>query len=137
MRAWLASRYPKEGDATETRAGRIERVAKTMECEPDYGLPEIGPLEYLVEYLISSGEVSYNGGYMTALGWDDIASWSVLCGASLEPREVEAMRRLSLAYVSEYYASDLKNTEPPYKRAFPGREAIAKKAQQFIAMLRS
>jgi len=116
--AWLSSHHKsKDGDRRESRRARIDRLSAG---EPDYGLPEPGDLAYLLGYLVELGEAESSGNGLVPCTWQTIRAWTELTWLRLSPLEVNALRRLSVAYVSEYYRTDGNELPPSYMKAADG-----------------
>lgn len=93
----------------ESRQEAMARLSDT----PDYKLPEMGPLSHIITWFIELGEVATTADGLSPLSWQEIKAWSELTGLTISPREGLALRRLSVAYVREYYRSNNHNCASP------------------------
>jgi len=96
-------------------------MMERLSDNPDYGLPEMGPLSHIVTWFIELGEVAQGPGGFAVLSWQEIDAWSKLTGLDISPREGLALRHLSTAYINEYYRSNnrdcaMPNIEEPDRR---------------------
>jgi len=102
--------------------------------DPDYGLPEIGPLEHIVAWLVEIGEAQQTGGGLATVTWQELRAWAAASGLTLSPFEYQALRRLSAAYVDQYYAAHGTNVASPCFEA--DRDRVEEKARSLFALLR-
>lgn len=85
-------------------------------------------VNYLFEVGPSTGE-----GPVTHL---EIAAWCALTGRELEPWEVQALRRMSGAYLSEATeATDPKRPAPAWVGEAPTREAVANTIENILTRM--
>lgn len=122
---------------TQSRAEQYEQLAEITELSPDYQLPEIGELGFLVDYLSEIGEARFSGESITPIDWVDIHAWSVMTGTALSTGESLALRRLSHAYVDQCHKSKESSCVAPCFDAEKARVTVAHKLESFFAMLRS
>jgi len=131
--AWLAaSPKHKEGSAVESRLERMERLSD----DPDYGYPEVGPLGYIVDLLGEIGFHQSTGNGIIAITWQEIKAWSEITQDRLSGREYTAVKRLSNAYVNEYYRSNGKDCHGPCIDSEATTEKVERKFKSLFAMLR-
>jgi len=76
-------------------------------------MPDAGALSYLIEYLAEIGEGQQTGEGIIATGWRDLKAWMELTAIRLTPFEALTLRRLSIAYVDQYYRSEGVDIGPP------------------------
>lgn len=85
-------------------------------------------VNYLFEVGPSTGE-----GPVTHL---EIAAWCALTGRELEPWEVQALRRMSGAYLSEATeATDPKRPAPAWVGESPSREVVANTIESILTRM--
>lgn len=106
------------------------------DSEPDYQLPEVGELGYIVEYLSEIPEAETDGGRIKPIGWTTLKTWADMTGIRLSPGEALAMLSLSRSYVNQYYLSESPGCPPPNVETPPDREVVAGKLESLFAMLR-
>lgn len=111
------------------------RLSETSEEDEDE-LPDPGPLEYLINYLSELGEAEISGGHLSVIGWQTMNAWADNTGVNLTAGESLAIRRLSSAYVSQYYQSEQASCPAPYLARIPVREEIESKMKSLFSMLR-
>lgn len=76
-----------------------------------------------MDYLFEVGPGTGDG----ALTFQEIAAWCSLTGRELEPWEVQTLRRMSSAYLSEATeATDPKRPAPAWYGEAPAKEVVAK-----------
>ncbi len=75
--------------------------------------PPLGPVGYLVEYLLELGPVK-NG---AAIEPQDIPGWEHVLGLEFDPWEMRALLQLSRAYHTEMHEAEAWAREPPYRGA--------------------
>lgn len=112
------------------------RLSETSEDEDEEELPDPGPLEYLINYLSEIGEAEISGGHLSIIGWQTMNSWAEITGTNLTVEEALGIRRLSSAYVSQYYQSESSSCPAPYLSRIPVREEIESKMKSLFSMLR-
>jgi len=131
--AWLAATPKlKDDGVVESRQGRMDRLSD----DPDYGLPSVSDIGYLVETLAELGycQVSTNG--VSAIAWHEIESWVRLSCSELHWREIVALRRLSLAYASEYNKTNGRDCPSPCIDLEKVADKVAGKVETLFSMLR-
>jgi len=129
--AWYAARpITSNGKREHSRAEQINKMGGSVDDMPDAGC-----LSYLVEYLSDIGECSMSGGTMVANSWGELSSWAKLSGISLTPFEARHMRALSLAYVDQYYKSELIDCPPPHLKAV-FVDVVEVKLKELFSMMR-
>lgn len=102
---------------------------------PEYGFPEQGALAYLIGYLLEIGEAQSSGSGITAIDWREIKAWSDLMGITLSPGESKTLRKLSGAYVVEFYRADGHDCSPPCIKE-PDVDQVENKLKKLFSMLR-
>lgn len=110
--------------------------ASEDEDEDEEELPDPGPLEYLINYLSEIGEAEISGGHLSTIGWQTMNSWTEITGTNLTTEEALGVRRLSFAYVSQYYQAESISCPAPYLAKIPAREEIESKMKSLFSMLR-
>jgi hypothetical protein len=136
--AWLAAPIADaKGVKGKSRRQQILSLSELSEDEPDFELPEKGPLEYLINYLSEIGEADLIGDNLTTIKWGTMMAWSEMTGVKLTSSESLGLQRLSAAYVSQYYKSSDGSCPAPHIEALPARDEIANKMKSLFAMLRS
>jgi len=120
--AWLRTPYGKSEKS---------RYQLMVETKADLGLPEKGCLGYLIEYLESMGFHRS----LVPNNWRDIGDWASLMRLNLNPAEVDAMHKLSAAYVAEVNRSaGVDNQAPTYTP--PPASAVEGKLRSFFSAIR-
>lgn len=74
-------------------------------------------------------------GGITPLSWQEIRAWRTENDLSLSLYEVNAIRRLSAEYASEYHAASEKGRQPPYQEFAEedfDRTAVSNKILNFL-----
>lgn len=99
-------------------------------------MPDAGQLAYLTEYLSDLGECSLSDSGMRVNSWVDMKAWADLSGLSLSYFEVSSLRRLSLAYVSQYHKSEDASCPSPCLEAID-RNVVEFKLKELFAMMRN
>lgn len=85
-------------------------------------MPPIDAASYLVSYLFEVGPTTGEG----PITHQEIAAWCSLTGRELEPWEVDALRRMSGAYLSEAHeATEPKRSPPAWTGEKPTREQVS------------
>jgi len=98
-------------------------------------MPEAGPLAYLADLLAEVGEAQSTGDGLIATSWHEFRSWAYVMGLRLSPFEFGALRRLSGAYVDQYYKATDKSCVSPCFES--DRDAVEDKARSLFALMRS
>jgi len=88
-------------------------MMERLSDNPNYGMPDMGPLSHIIAWLMELGEVTSTAEGLTPLSWQEIEAWSRLTGLNVSPRESLALRRLSVAYIQEFYRSNNRDCMPP------------------------
>lgn len=136
--AWLSAPIvDSQGRRSKSRREQMTRLAETADEEPDYQMPDPGPLEYLLGYLAEIGEAEISGGHLSIIGWRTMQAWADMTGVRLTAGEALGLRRLSSAYVSQYYQSESSSCAAPHLATIPAREEVASKMKSLFSMLRS
>lgn len=125
---------PKEQKAS--RREQIERAATAHGIEPEYNLPDLDGAEYLVEALAELGEGRASGDRLTSIGWADIAAWMSSTGSRMTAGETAGLRRLSVAYVNQYYESIDPTCVSPCIVELPKPETVVSKMKSLFSLLR-
>jgi len=120
----------------ESRQSQIKLLAESNGVEPEYQLPEIGEAEYLVSALSEIGEGKISGERLTSIDWIDIQAWIEITGAEISAGEAEAIKELSVTYISQYYEATEKGCPSPNIERPKTKEAIAGKIKNMFALLR-
>jgi hypothetical protein len=111
-----------------------ENVPETQEIP----IPEIAEgAEYLVSFFHSAGAATRTGMGLTPLSWMEIEAW-VRCNALedvVTPWELQVIRRLSEAYVTEYALASDPKRKMPYQPVVEevDREAVAQKVSSVLS----
>lgn len=100
-------------------------------------MPDPGQLEYLINYLSEIGEAEIDGGHLSIIGWRTMQAWADMTGIKLTAGEALGLRRLSGAYVNQYYQSESSSCPAPHMAKIPAREEVARKMKSLFSMLRS
>lgn len=77
-----------------------------------------------------------SGDRLVAVGWPDISAWMDATGTRLTSGEAAILRRLSIAYVNQYYASQDAGCVSPCIVELPSTETVVTKLQSLFSMLR-
>ena len=77
-------------------------------------MPDTGKLFYIIRWLFEAGPMSFTPMGQAPLDWQAIKAWQDLQGLELEPQEVDALRHLSTAYLSQQQKSEDKACPPPW-----------------------
>jgi hypothetical protein len=99
-------------------------------------LPDLDGGELLVEILSAIGECKSGANGLMSVEWQDIANWVNLTNAELTAGEVEAVKYLSLCYVSQHYQSIDRSCPPPNIETLPVADEVTTKLKSLFAMLR-
>ena len=114
---------------------RMETMQKLDE-DVDLNLPEVHATAYLIDALNEIGQARMTGDRMTAIGWQEIDSWMRATGTKMRPWELNAIKSMSEAYVSQYYAF-LKPGEPqPNSRQLPDKDVVTSRLKSLFSMMR-
>jgi hypothetical protein len=136
--AWLAAPIvDSKGKRGKSRRQQIIAASNVSGEDPDFQLPEKGPLEYLIHYLSEIGEAELNGENLTTIGWVTMKAWSEMTGTQLTSGEALGIHQLSSVYVSQYYQSNDPSCPAPHFDVIPVRDEVAYKMKSLFAMLRS
>lgn len=123
----------KEGVSHESRAANIKRASDFAEVTPDYGLPDCGLYNYIVELWREVGEADINGSSMSKLSWQTIKAWLDVTGRVISSTDVEIIMAMSAAYCSEYYAAqDGSRLSPLVKIDDDQRKVVADSLKQLF-----
>mgnify|MGYP000058135525 CR=1 FL=1 len=77
-------------------------------------MPDPGELFYIVQWLFEAGPINFSPMGASPLDWQAIKAWADIQGIELEPREADALRQLSMAYLSQQQKSEDKACPPPW-----------------------
>jgi len=114
---------------------RMETMQQLDE-DADLNLPEVHATAYLIDALNEIGQARMTGDRMTSIDWQEIESWKRATDSSMRPWELRAIKSLSEAYVSQYYAS-LKPGEPqPNSRQLPDKDVVTSRLKSLFSMMR-
>jgi len=103
----------------------------------DLHYPDAGDLDYLIGYLADIGYCRPVGEGIAVVSWQEVAAWAAMTGHRLTPFEAEAIRRFSGEYVGQYAMANGKDCAmPACEITADRREAVAKRAEAFLSMLR-
>lgn len=93
-------------------------------------LPPLDVGAYLVEYLFEVGPGTGDG----PITHQEIAAWCALTGREVEPWEVDALRRMSGAYLSEAHeATDPKRAPPAWESEQPTKEQVSNTIESLLS----
>ena len=99
-------------------------------------MPDIGDAGYLLDYLAEIGEARLIGESIVKIDWQEIYAWAQLTSTHLTPGETLALRRLSGAYVDQFYKSKDRGCFSPITPEVPRRDLIAQKVKSIFSILR-
>jgi len=77
-------------------------------------MPDPGELFYIIQWLFEAGPIDFSPMGASPLDWQVIKAWADIQGIELEPREADALRQLSMAYLSQQQKSEDKACPPPW-----------------------
>lgn len=89
-------------------------MTKGGESSPFLVLPDVADADYIVKLWHESGTVMSGASGPTALNWQELKAWREENDLELTNYEVDAIRRMSIEYVSEYYEASDKTRPAPY-----------------------
>jgi hypothetical protein len=115
---------------------QISDASDVEGVEADYQLPELLEAQYLVDMAMEIGLAKSQSGNIVTVDWIDIKAWRDLTGSVLMSNEVEAVKNLSGAYVSQYYDSLESNCVSPHQTAPQNIEVVVNKLNTLFTMLR-
>lgn len=119
-----------------SRLREIERLADAADEEPDYQLPDITSVGYLISALSELGEAKIVGDRLASIDWHDINEWIKATHSQITIPERIALKRLSSEYVTQYNKSIKKDALAPHVSRSNNREVVAKKIDSLFSMLR-
>jgi len=131
--AWLTA-VPK--NSKRSRRSIIDATAEANGIEPEYGLPDVAPVQYVVEVLSDMGEAVVEGSVLRQLNWTDIADWQRSTGVVLTYWECAALHRLSGAYVNQFNKALEPSCPRPVVDELPSRVEVAQKMRMFASLFR-
>lgn len=123
--AWLhAVPEPPEGSKRAKAADKPPQLSRRDQMKKDKIPIEMppNPMPHVVARLIEIGISEPAGMGVGPLSWLSIDAWQRTTGITLDPWEVQLLRALSLAYVSESQKAESENCPPPFKTAVSRRE---------------
>jgi len=114
-----------KGD-TKSRGENLLRIRGTLD------FPEIEDEEYLIDYWQDIGLASPGAMGMIPISSSEIRAWQDMSGVQLSVWEYQTLREMSREYVSQYNASNQKDTPPPYIAKGYDKQAIEKKIKTVL-----
>lgn len=81
-----------------------------------WGIPDLGPVKYLLELLFEVGPVGAGGFGVMALPWVEIKAFADATGSITEPWEFRAISQMSRAYVTGLREGENPLCIPPAER---------------------
>ncbi len=116
----------------KSEAEPMSRMQKLKAERRNPVLPDIS-CQYLVDHLFACGPVGAGAMGPAALSFSEIAQWDRAMGGILQPWEFEALRRLSIDYVSERNKGEKPDAKPPFgELALPSRADVARKIEELL-----
>ena len=112
----------------DDKQSRLQKLREQYKEELELSLPEC-EAAYLVPLFLESGICSSNINGIVELPWQEIAAWLSCSQRELSVWEVDMIRDMSGAYVSEYNLSSDRTRLMPYreqKEIKINREAVSK-----------
>lgn len=106
--AWLSA--TPEGD----KKSRGEALHEGGEGSPFLQMPPLDDEYYIIKFWEDCGSVGVGSSGIVPLSWSEIKAWRTENELSLTHFEITCIRKLSQAYVSEFYVAKEKDSEPPY-----------------------
>lgn len=91
----------------------------------------------MVTILSEIGEGKISGDKLTSIDWVDIKAWIDVMDESITHIEASALKQLSGAYVSQYYAAMEPDCPSPNIERPKDKDVIAGKIKSMFAMLRN
>lgn len=111
-------------------------LAETSGQEPEYNLPDVSQIQYLLDSLAELGQAKIVGGSIVAMDWSDINEWVKATGSKMTVSEKIALKRLSSEYALQYNKSLSNDELEPNIERPNNREVVANKMNSLFAMLR-
>jgi len=122
-----------------TPRGKSKSRLETMQDideDADLNLPDVIETAYLIDALNEIGQAKMSGDRMTAIDWQEIESWRRATESSMRPWELRAIKSMSEAYVSQYYASLEPGVVQPNAPELPDKNVVESRLKSLFSMMR-